>query len=404
MTRKLENKKILVGISGGIAAYKAAFLVRLLIKSGAEVRVVMTRSATQFIGPLTMSTLSKNKVMVDLVETDSSSWNNHVEQALWADLMVIAPATSNTIAKMATGLCDNALMAVYLSAKCPVMMAPAMDLDMAEHPSLLRNLDQLERDGVQIIPYETGELASGLHGKGRMAEAEHIHAEIEQFFTSFGALNGKTFLVNAGPTHEAIDPVRFIGNRSTGKMGVAIANALAKSGARVQLVLGPTEVPHHFESGVEVENIVSAQEMFDACTATFPKCDGAVLTAAVADYAPAISSDQKIKKQANNLAIHLVKTPDTLARLGELKKKHQILVGFALETENELEHAKEKLTRKNLDLIILNSLNDQGAGFGHDTNKIAAILANGEVRNFELKKKTEVALDIVHLLTSLIRK
>jgi phosphopantothenoylcysteine decarboxylase / phosphopantothenate---cysteine ligase len=398
----LQNKKVLIGISGGIAAYKIALLVRELIKDGAEVKVVMTPSSKQFIGPVTLSTLSKNPVVIDFVNSEDSSWNSHVELALWCDLMVIAPATSNTIAKMATGICDNALLATYLSAKSPVFVAPAMDLDMAEHPTLHKNLKTLEENGVSVIPYEEGELASGLSGKGRMAEVETIKGHIRSFFSNDSPFNGKKFLVNAGPTHEAIDPVRFIGNRSTGKMGVAIANALASIGADVILVLGPTGFDHRLQSGVNIIAVETAKEMFDHCTSIFPSCDGAVLTAAVADYTPAEISDQKIKKTSNNLKLDLVKTPDTLAALGEIKSSDQLLVGFALETQKELEHAKEKLKRKNLDMIIMNSLNDKGAGFGHDTNKITAILKSGEVRTFELKKKSEVASDIVELMTSLI--
>ncbi len=398
----LQNKKILLGVSGGIAAYKIAFLVRLLIKEGALVKVVMTPSATQFIGPVTLATLSKNKVVTALVDEDNNDWNNHVELALWCDLMLIAPATSNTIAKMANGICDNALLATYLSAKSPVFIAPAMDLDMAEHPTLEKNIQTLVSNGVKVIPFEDGELASGLMGKGRMAEVESLMAKLDDFFSTPLPLKGTKFLVNAGPTYEAIDPVRFIGNRSTGKMGVAIANELVSKGSEVVLVLGPSHVEHEIFNAIEVIRVESAEDMAKECTAVFASCTGAVLTAAVADYKPRATSDQKIKKASNNLSLELVKTTDILLSLGQIKKEKQLLIGFALETENEVDNAKEKLVRKHLDIIILNSLNDKGAGFGHDTNKITAIFKSGEVRTFGLKKKTEVAGDIVNLITEVL--
>lgn len=399
----LNKKRILIGICGGIAAYKVAYLVRHCVKAGAEVKVIMTESAKSFIGPLTLSTLSKNPVYSDFFEKETGSWSNHVELALWADLFVIAPATSNTIAKMATGICDNLLLATYFSAKSKVYIAPAMDLDMSDHPSLVRNLKQLEQDGVGIIPFEHGELASGLVGNGRMASPEIIHSVLEDHFTSNTDFEKKKILVNAGPTHESIDPVRFIGNRSTGKMGVAIANELASRGANVELVLGPTSESFTFHPNIHVSNIQTAQEMRDTCTKLFSGCDAAILSAAVADFTPKVKTDTKIKKTANTLTIELVKTPDTLKELGQLKTDKQVLVGFALETDNELANAKDKLERKNLDLIILNSLSDKGAGFGHDTNKVTTIDKTGEICTFGLKSKTQVAIDIVDKLKTLIQ-
>lgn len=396
------NKKVLLGVCGGIAAYKTALLVRNLIKAGAEVRVVMTPSATSFIGPLTLATLSKNKVHTEFFDPSSGEWANHVELALWADLMVIAPATSHTIAKMANGLCDNLLLATYLSAKSPVMIAPAMDLDMANHPSLLRNLSTLKSDGVTVIPYEEGELASGLTGKGRMAEPETILEHIDALLNLQDDFSGRNILVNAGPTHEPIDPVRFIGNRSTGKMGVAIANELGKRGANVQLVLGPTAESFTFHSNVSVNRIQTAEEMFKECTRIFTNCDAAVLSAAVADFSPEHKTDKKIKKTTNSISLTLVKTPDTLAELGKKKSGKQVLVGFALETDNELENAQDKLNRKNLDMIVLNSLQDSGAGFGYDTNKITTIDKSGEICTFDLKSKHEVAKDIVDKLKDIL--
>ena len=396
MKNNLHNKKILLGVSGGIAAYKSAFLVRLLVKAGAEVRVVMTPAAQEFIGPITLATLSKNPVLSEFTSDEGLAWNNHVELALWADVVVIAPATSNTLAKMATGLCDNLLMAVYLSAKSPVFVAPAMDLDMAEHPSLLRNVQTLTSDGVHIIPYNTGELASGLTGPGRMAEPEEIVHVLENHFGSDGGFTGKRVLINAGPTYEALDPVRFIGNRSTGKMGVALANELANQGATVQLVLGPTSIPHVLHPSIDRIDVESAADMLDACVSRFAEADVAILTAAVSDFTPEIKSDQKIKKTANTLEVQLVKTADILSKLGESKRSDQYLVGFALETNNELEYAKQKLQRKNLDMVVLNSLNDKGAGFGHDTNKVTILHKSGEVIIFDLKDKKEVAKDIIN--------
>ncbi|MFT5512215.1 MAG: phosphopantothenoylcysteine decarboxylase/phosphopantothenate--cysteine ligase [Bacteroidia bacterium] len=398
----LNKKNILLGVCGGIAAYKVAYIVRNLVKSGASVRVIMTDSAKAFIGPLTLSTLSKHQVYTDFFDDETGEWSNHVELALWADLYLIAPATSNTISKMANGTCDNLLLATYFSAKNPVVIAPAMDLDMAKHPSLKRNLETLSNDNVAIIPFETGELASGLVGAGRMAEPEIIHSYITDFFDRQTDFQKKKILVNAGPTHEPIDPVRYIGNRSTGKMGVAIANELASRGAQVTLVLGPTSHSFVFHQNISVSRVQTAQEMRDACVKAFDGCDAAILSAAVADFSPQTKSDTKIKKTANTLDLQLVKTPDTLAELGKLKTPQQVLIGFALETDNAVENAKRKLERKNLDLIILNSLADKGAGFGHDTNKITTIDKTGEMCTFGLKSKKQVATDIVNKLKTII--
>lgn len=387
-----------MGVCGGIAAYKAAYLIRNLVKAGAEVRVVMTDSAKSFIGPLTLSTLTKHKVYTSLQNHETGEWENHVELALWADFMLIAPATSNTIAKMANGICDNLLLATYFSSKSPVFISPAMDLDMAEHPSLMRNFDLLKADGVKIIPYEKGELASGLIGLGRMAEPDHIVEFLIKNLSKNQDLIGKKILVNAGPTHEPIDPVRFIGNRSTGKMGLAIANELALRGAEVELVLGPTSHTFDFEQNIHLTQIETAIEMFEACTKAYTHCNGAILTAAIADFTPENKSDIKIKKTANNLQLSLVKTPDTLNELGKMKKENQFLVGFALETNNEIEYAQNKLKKKNLDFIVLNSLKNEGAGFAKDTNIITIIHKSGEICNFDLKSKKEVAKDIVNEL------
>ena len=396
------KKRILLGVCGGIAAYKTAYLVRLLVKAGADVRVIMTDSAKAFIGPVTLSTISKNPVYSDFFDEETGEWSNHVELALWADLFLIAPGTSNTIAKMVNGEADNLLLATYLSAKSPVAVAPAMDLDMAQHPSLQDNLKTLTRRGVDIIPFEEGELASGLSGPGRMAEPEDIFGFVAEFFQAKADFSGKSILVNAGPTHEAIDPVRFIGNRSTGKMGIAIANELNRRGADVQLVLGPIPNDLEIDDEISVRRVQSAEEMCTACTDIYPSCDAAILTAAVADFTPVTKSDKKIKKSSNSLTIELVKIPDTLATLGEMKTKNQVLAGFALETNNGIEYAKSKLERKNLDFIVLNSLQDTGAGFGHDTNKVSILDSSGEILTFDLKPKTEVAIDIVdHLKKSL---
>jgi phosphopantothenoylcysteine decarboxylase/phosphopantothenate--cysteine ligase len=390
----LSGKNILLGISGGIAAYKTTFLVRLLIKAGAQVKVVMTQSASSFVSPLTLSTLSKNPVLMDFVneEDGSLSWNNHVELGLWADLMLIAPATANTLSKMANGTCDNLLLATYLSAKCPVFVAPAMDLDMYKHPSTKASLEKLESFGNRIIPAESGELASGLQGEGRMAEPENIITYILSDLAKGLPLTGKKVLITAGPTHEAIDPVRFLGNKSTGTMGFELAKHAVNLGAKVVLVSGPTHLNVDHTS-IELVRVTSAQEMYDACHKHYADTDVAICAAAVADYRPATVATEKIKKKEGEMSIQLERTPDILKSLGAAKK-NQFLVGFALETENELENAKGKLQRKHLDGIVLNSLKDDGAGFGGTTNKITFIDKNLEIKTFDLKTKSEVASDI----------
>lgn len=385
-------KNIILGISGSIAAYKSAQLTRLLVKTGADIRVLMTESATTFISPLTLSTLSRHPVVTDV--QSGEAWNNHVELGLWADAFVVAPASANTLAKLANGLCDNMLTAVYLSARCPVFVAPAMDVDMWRHPATQANIERLRAHGVHIIPVEHGELASGLVGDGRMAEPESIVAQLERFFAAGRPLSGKKALVTAGPTHEPLDPVRFIGNNSSGKMGIAIADALAELGAEVTLALGPTHLlPAN--SAVRVVPVVSAQDMYDACASVFTDVDITVHAAAVADYRPKTYSSSKIKKKDEDLSLDLAKTVDIAATLGKTKRPNQIVVGFALETNDELANAAAKLKKKNLDFIVLNSLQDSGAGFGHDTNKIAILRPDGSKTAFNLKPKKAVAEDIV---------
>jgi phosphopantothenoylcysteine decarboxylase / phosphopantothenate---cysteine ligase len=393
----LRGKKIILGVTGSIAAYKSALLVRLLVKSGAEVRVVMTPSAHEFITPLTLSTLSRNPVLTEFVKDKTGQWHNHVDLGLWADALVIAPASANTLAKMANGICDNLLLAVYLSARCTVFFAPAMDLDMLQHPSTRSNLLKLKNYSNILIDPGFGELASGLTGSGRMAEPEEIIQQLDTFFSGEKILTGKNVLVTAGPTYEAIDPVRFIGNHSSGKMGFAIAEELANQGATVNLITGPTH-QHTNHPGINVKHVTSADQMFAACTSLFTTTDIAVLAAAVADYKPAFVAEQKIKKNGESLTLELTKTPDIAASLGKLKHNGQVIVGFALETEQEQNNALKKLETKNFDLIVLNSLNDQGAGFGHDTNKITILGRNNEVKNFDLKDKKEVARDIVNAI------
>ena len=390
----LSGKNILLGISGGIAAYKTTFLVRLLIKVGAQVKIVMTQSAGSFVSPLTLSTLSKNPVLLDFVneEDGSLSWNNHVELGLWADIMLIAPATANTLSKMANGTCDNLLLATYLSAKCPVYFAPAMDLDMYKHPSTKNSLDKLKSFGNTMIPAESGELASGLHGEGRMAEPENIVAFLREDLANGLPLSGKKVLITAGPTHEAIDPVRFLGNRSTGTMGFELAKKAANLGANVILISGPTHL-NIDHNNIQLIRVTSAQEMYEACHEHYADTDIAICVAAVADYRPKTIATEKVKKKDGELFIELERTPDILMSLGETKK-NQFLVGFALETQNELENAKGKLKRKHLDGIVLNSLKDDGAGFGGTTNKITFIDKNSEIKTFDLKTKSEVASDI----------
>jgi phosphopantothenoylcysteine decarboxylase/phosphopantothenate--cysteine ligase len=392
----LSGKKILLGVSGGIAAYKTATLVRLFIKAGAHVQVIMTPASKDFITPLTLSTLSKNPVYSSFYnqDDDNEEWNSHVEFGLWADLMVIAPATANTLAKMANGVCDNLLIATYLSAKCPVYFAPAMDLDMYIHPSTLESFHKLKLFGNTMIPAEKGELASGLSGEGRMSEPEHILAFLEANLEGKLPLKGKKILITAGPTYEAIDPVRFIGNHSSGKMGYDIAECAAIMGASVILVSGPSHLKID-NNLVQFVPVVSAQEMYEACHTYFSDVDVVIAAAAVADYRPKEVSVQKIKKESEKFVIELEKTKDILASLGEIKTK-QFLIGFALETENEIENAKVKIQKKNLDLVVLNSLQDEGAGFGQPTNKVTFIDKNFKVEPMELKSKKAVANDIVN--------
>jgi len=394
----LSGKKILLGVTAGIAAYKSAFLVRLLIKEGAQVKVVMTPSAKDFVTPLTLSTLSKNEVFSSFTneEDENAQWNNHVELALWADLFIIAPATANTLSKMAHGTSDNLLLAVYLSAKCPVYYAPAMDLDMYKHPSIKATFNTLDSYGNIQIPAGHGELASGLVGQGRMAEPEEIVSFIEKDLLKALPLRGKKVLITAGPTYEAIDPVRFIGNHSSGKMGFAIAEIAAGLGAEVILVAGPVSIGMDHPN-VKLLSVTSAEEMFNECIEHYSNCDIAILSAAVADYRPVVVASEKIKKKDSELHIKLEKTRDILATLGE-QKKNQFLVGFALETENELENAKTKLKKKNLDLIVLNSLRDKGAGFKGDTNKVTLIDKDNKEYPFSVKPKTEVARDILEFI------
>lgn len=394
----LKGKKILLGITGSIAAYKAAFLTRLLIKSGAEVQVVMTPSATAFVAPLTFSTLSGRPVFTEV--RSEASWNNHVELGLWADAMLLAPLTANTLAKLAQGTCDNMVAAVYLSARCPVFFAPAMDVDMWRHPATRHNVQRLLEFGNHLIPVEYGELASGLIGEGRMAEPEHIVAVLNAYFAQKQDFNNKRVLITAGPTHEPLDPVRFIGNRSSGKMGIALAEAAARRGAQVTLILGPTQHRPSFES-IQLVLVETAQQMYEAALQHFPQADISILAAAVADYRPAHAADQKIKRSGEALTIELVENPDIAATLGRQKKENQLLVGFALETQNEEDNAKSKLERKQFDLIVLNSLNTPGAGFEHDTNQITIISKNNKLRKFELKSKTAVAADILNAIIEL---
>lgn len=397
----LNGKKIVLGVSGSIAAYKSAVLVRLLVKEGAEVKVIMTPSAHDFITPLTLSTLSKNPVLTQFSKDESGQWNNHVDLGLWADAVVIAPASANTLAKMANGICDNLLLAVYLSARCPVFFAPAMDLDMLQHPATKTNIDKLRSFGNHLIDPGFGELASGLVGNGRMAEPEEVRDYLNTFFSAKKKLDGKSVLVTAGPTYEAIDPVRFIGNHSSGKMGFAIAEALANEGASVKLVSGPTH-QHTQNPHIDVIRVTSAEEMYNQCKDLFPNADIAVLSAAVADYRPKEVAGQKIKKSDDALSLELVKTHDIAASLGKMKHNGQVLVGFALETEKEKANALKKLEAKNFDLIVLNSLNDKGAGFSHDTNKVTIIRKDQTERSFELKTKKEVAHDIVSAILETI--
>jgi phosphopantothenoylcysteine decarboxylase/phosphopantothenate--cysteine ligase len=392
----LKDKKILLGVTGSISAYKSALLVRLLIKEGAQVKVILTEAAKDFITPLTLATLSKNPVLSSFTRNDTGEWNNHVELGLWADALLIAPASANTIARCANGMADNLLVATYLSARCPVFFAPAMDLDMYRHQSTLHNLEKLKAYGNEIINAEYGELASGLVGEGRLAEPEHIVHELRRHFLKNPILAGKKVLVTAGPTQEPIDPVRFISNHSSGKMGYAIAEAFSMAGAEVNIISGPVSIP--VPVGTTVEKVFSAQQMYEAVEKRFHESDIIILAAAVADYTPSHVADKKIKKKEDIFNIELTKTIDIAATIGKQKKSNQLIVGFALETDNELENAKGKLEKKNFDLIVLNSLQDKGAGFRYDTNKIKILDQAGNLYDFELKPKHEVAEDILNIV------
>lgn len=400
----LKGRKILLGVTGGIAAYKAATIIRLLVKEGAEVKVVMTPLAKEFITPLTMATLSKNPILVDFFDPEDGRWNSHIDLGMWADLFLVAPATANTMGKMAAGIADNLLLTTYLSARCPVFLAPAMDLDMLAHPATVRNLATLKSFGNNIIEPDTGELASGLDGKGRMAEPEMIVAELKQFLSkkkiAEQPLRGKRVFINAGPTVEPIDPVRFISNYSSGRMGIALAEEASRLGATVCLVLGPVAIRPSGRNVTTVD-VKTAEEMKDASVEAFRNCDIGILAAAVADFTPETPAESKIKRGNGEIVIKLRPTEDIAAYLGSIKKESQILAGFALETDDEIANAKGKLQKKNLDLIILNSLRDEGAGFGHETNRITIIDSNNIIDKFELKSKSEVASDIFKKIISL---
>lgn len=394
---QLSGKKILLAVTGSIAAYKTPQLVRLLVKAGAEVKVILTESAKDFVSPLALSTVSKHEVFSSV--HDGAAWNNHVALGRWADAMLIAPCSANTLAKLATGLCDNLVCAVYLSAICPVFVAPAMDEDMWLHPSTKANLDKIRSYGNRIIPVTHGELASGLIGEGRMAEPEDIRDFLASFFALEAnlPLKGQRALVTAGPTYERIDPVRFIGNFSTGKMGIALADALAAKGAQVVLVLGPTHLkPQH--ARVHTVAVESAEDMYDAATTAFPESNIAVMAAAVADYKPSVTAADKIKKTGDTLELHLTKTHDILKTLGSQKRDDQVLVGFALETTNEQENALGKLRSKGADMIVLNSLRNEGAGFGHDTNQVTLLHRDGRQQELPLQSKADVAAAIVNAI------
>lgn len=395
----LSGKKILLGVTGGIAAYKTTYLVRLLIKAGAEVRVVLSPSARDFVTPLSLATLSKNPVYWEYFdrETEDGEWNNHVELGLWADLMILAPLTANTMAKIAQGQSDNFLMAVYLSAKCPVFFAPAMDLDMYKHPATRANIKKLQSFGHHLIPAEKGELASGLEGEGRMAEPETIAATIIETLEAEAPLRGKKLLINAGPTYEAIDPVRFIGNRSSGKMGMAIAEAAAQLGAKVHLVLGPSSVSTN-NGAIQIERVESTAEMYEACNQAFEEADWTILSAAVSDYRPKNAADQKIKKMGGEMQLELIENPDILKTLGQKKSDTQLLIGFALETQNAEANAHKKLHTKNCDWIVLNQADDKARGFGHDTNEVLMLSRDGKREELELKSKKELAYEILDRL------
>ena len=389
----LKGKKIILGVTGSIAAYKSAQLIRFLVKEGAEVKVIMTSLAKEFITPLTLATLAKNPILVDFFDPTNGNWNSHVDLGLWADAYLIAPATANTIAKMATGVADNLLLTTYLSAKCPVFVAPAMDLDMFAHPAMQRNLEALIAIGNRVIEPASGELASGLDGKGRMEEPEKIVRYMDDYFTPKGLL-GRKILITAGPTYEKIDPVRFVGNYSTGKMGFALAESCAKHGADVCLIAGPVQLKT-VHPNIERIDVESADEMYNAVMDRFYSCDGAILCAAVADFTPVTVAENKVKREKENLQLELKPTQDIAAAVGQMKMGSQFLVGFALETNNEEANAFQKMERKNLDFIVLNSLNDEQAGFGYDTNKISILHRSGTKIPFDLKSKAAVADDIV---------
>lgn len=396
----IKGKKIVLGITGSIAAYKAAVLARALIKKGAEVQIIITPAGKEFITPLTLSTITSKPVISEFFARRDGTWHSHVDLGLWADAMVIAPATASTIGKMANGIADNMLITTYLSMKAPVFVAPAMDLDMYAHPSTQKNLDTLKSYGNVIIEPAEGELASHLVGKGRMEEPEKIVEVLENFFTEGMDLKGKKIMITAGPTYEKIDPVRFIGNYSSGKMGYALAECCAERGAEVILVSGPVSITEKHPN-IRKISVESAEEMYQAAVREFTESDAAILCAAVADFTPESQSEQKIKREKEDLVLRLRPTHDIAAALGKLKKENQIMVGFALETNDEVEHAKDKLERKNLDFIVLNSLNDKGAGFRHDTNKITIIDKNS-VTEFPLKDKKEVAADIINHLAEIL--
>ncbi len=398
----LRGKKILLGVTGSIAAYKATFLIRLLVKAEAEVKVILTPASLDFVTPVTLSTLSKNPAITDFyLEKDAGQWVNHVDLGLWADLMLIAPASANTLAKMNQGVSDNILLTTYLSARCPIWVAPAMDLDMYTNPATTENFKQLEAKGVRVLESAEGELASGLKGKGRLQEPEELFAHIQEHFEPKSNLIGKQVLITAGPTHENIDPVRYIGNRSTGKMGIALANAFTERGAQVTLVLGPTEelVDTRY---LELVRVQTAEEMLNSCKEYYSKSDIAIFAAAVSDYKPKVIANEKIKKAESTIQLDLVKNPDIARFFGELKKENQINIGFALETNNERSNAQEKLQKKNFDAIVLNSLRDAGAGFGHDTNKVTIISEHNKPEKLELMSKVQVSEKIVNFTEALI--
>jgi phosphopantothenoylcysteine decarboxylase / phosphopantothenate---cysteine ligase len=403
----LGGKKILIGVTGSIAAYKAAGLIRLLVKEGAEVRVLMTPIAREFISPLTLSTLSRNPVFTEFYNSSNGDWNSHVDLGVWADAYIIAPASANTIAKMAAGISDNLLLTTYLSARCPVFVAPAMDLDMLNHPATVRNLETLKSYGNTVLEPATGELASGLIGKGRMEEPEMLVEALKNYFTSsvkkksLQKLKNKNILVTAGPTYEPIDAVRFIGNYSSGKMGFALAEALANYGAKVMLVSGPVSLRHNHEN-ITFYPVHTANDMLSVSLKCFKNADGAILAAAVADYRPVSPVKHKLKSGKDNLMIELEPNPDIAFELGKIKQPSQFLAGFALETENEIQNAQHKLRKKNFDFIILNSLSDKGSGFVHDTNKITIIDKNNKTKSYQLKSKQEVATDIIYHLDHLL--